>query len=129
MIIFIADKPSRLNISTNIPLVGTPSYKNFLKWLDKMKIWDDYCIFNSHTEEEKEFIRNLYNADFVFNRKSIFIALGNNAGKRLDDLKIKHFKLPHPSPRNRQLNNKKFIDDILQKCNNYILLNVKAHEA
>lgn len=29
------------------------------------------------------------------------IACGNEASKRLIKLKINHFKLPHPSPRNR----------------------------
>ena len=50
----------------------------------------------------------------------VVIALGNTASKALNKLKIKHFKLPHPSPRNRLLNNKKFITKQLKECRKYI---------
>jgi hypothetical protein len=48
------------------------------------------------------------------------IALGNVASKALDDLKIEHYKLPHPSPKNRKLNCKSFVQYALFLCKVYI---------
>ena len=43
-----------------------------------------------------------------------FIALGNKASEKLYD--IPHFKLPHPSGRNRKINNRQYIDEQLRLC-------------
>lgn len=49
-----------------------------------------------------------------------FVALGNEASKSLKQLMIRHFKLPHPSGRNRQVNNKKLIDKKLKECKKWL---------
>lgn len=48
------------------------------------------------------------------------ITLGNFASDALKRLNIKHFKLPHPSPRNRMLNDKNFEKLILTRCKEFI---------
>jgi len=48
------------------------------------------------------------------------IALGNYASLCLKKLNIKHFKMPHPSPRNRKLNDKQFEKDIIKECKKYL---------
>jgi len=64
---------------------------------------------------------------YRFNRESmltvdssgdVYVALGNNASRALYG--IPHFKLPHPSPKNRKLNDKEFIASELQKCYSYL---------
>lgn len=47
------------------------------------------------------------------------IALGNFASDALKKLGIEHFKLPHPSPRNLQINDKEFIQSRLDECKNF----------
>ena len=49
------------------------------------------------------------------------IALGGVASKALSKVGVEHFKMPHPSPRNRQLNDKQFEIDMLFKMKEYLL--------
>lgn len=48
------------------------------------------------------------------------VALGNTAEDALKKLGIIYFKLPHPSPRNRLLNDRESIDSLLYKCKMYL---------
>lgn len=116
-IIFVGDKPSSKNVSDKIPFVGTQSYKTLLNWIWKMDIdVTDVMIVNKSSipawflvaDDESRLYRHTY------------VALGNEAAKILQEYKLDHFKLPHPSGLNRQINDKAFIDSELEKCKNYI---------
>ena len=48
------------------------------------------------------------------------IALGPFVSKSLNRAHVNHFTLPHPSPLNRQLNDKTFEQDCLMKCKSYL---------
>lgn len=48
------------------------------------------------------------------------IALGNVASNSLKKLNIDHFKMPHPSGLNRQLNDKEFEKKKIKECYNYL---------
>jgi hypothetical protein len=54
------------------------------------------------------------------------VALGNEASRALDQLGVSHFKLPHPSGRNRQINDKAFISKKLEECKRYIEKHAKV---
>jgi uracil-DNA glycosylase len=112
-IVFIGDRPSSKNLDQKVPFVGTKSHSNLIKWTHYMGI-PGYLLLNSHTDADKSKIFDLASQGFKC------IALGNNSSKVLESLKIEHFKLPHPSPRNRLLNNKNYIDNELIKCKNYL---------
>lgn len=113
-VVFVGDKPSRYNIDPRIAFVGTQSFTNLCKWIANMQI-SEFIMVNSWTHDDMVEICRLFN-----NREKLFIALGNEASRRLDKLGIEHFKLPHPSPRNRLLNDKDFIDSELKKCHSYL---------
>jgi len=49
-----------------------------------------------------------------------FVAFGTNASKFLKKNNIPHFKLPHPSGLNRQINDKAYIISKLDECKKYI---------
>lgn len=113
MVIFVGDKPSSLNENPAIPFIGTPSWKTLLKWIDRLEV-SSYHVSNSFSPMDMVEVQ-CYNKD-----GNVFVALGNEASERLTKVGIGHFKLPHPSPRNRLLNDKKFIDSELEKCKNYL---------
>jgi hypothetical protein len=48
------------------------------------------------------------------------VALGGLVSKALSELHIEHYALPHPSPLNRQINDRDFIKKKLQECQNYL---------
>jgi hypothetical protein len=48
------------------------------------------------------------------------IALGGFPSAVLDRINITHFRLPHPSPRNRVLNDKVELGRILDECKRYV---------
>jgi uracil-DNA glycosylase len=110
-ILFVGDCPSAKNISVEVAFVGTKSHKILLDWIEKLGC-NHYEITNSHNEEQLTKIKNS-GADKI-------IALGNLASARLDKLNLSHFKLPHPSGRNRLLNNKQFINEKLIDAKIYL---------
>ena len=124
MIIFVGDKPSSKNTDPSIPFVGTQSYKRLLDWIWRMDInITNVGIFN------KDNLSTLSTSDHIF------IALGNKAEEALkkhhtyrwdaeNNKEVKfeaiYFKLPHPSPRNFKLNDKKYESDCLKKCKEWL---------
>ena len=48
------------------------------------------------------------------------LALGVFPSQALQKLNIDHFRLPHPSPRNRQLNDKTFEYMMLEECKGFV---------
>jgi hypothetical protein len=50
------------------------------------------------------------------------LALGNLVSTVLNKIDIEHFKLPHPSPRNRLLNDKNYERHVLGACKAYLEL-------
>jgi hypothetical protein len=113
MIIFVGDKPSNRNTDKTVAFDGTRSNVVLKQWARHLTIGNYYKV-NSVSRADMEFIRICkgYNATFI--------ALGNNASDRMESLNIEHFKLPHPSPRNRKLNDKDYVDKVLQECYSYI---------
>lgn len=113
MVLFVGDEPSRLNTDPNVAFVGSKSMPVLMKWIAKIKP-DEYDLVNSHTPFLVMCI------EVNSNLGDAIVALGNKASARLTKAGIPHFKLPHPSPRNRLNNDQKFIDTELKKCKNYL---------
>lgn len=113
MVLFVGDCPSRLNKDPEVAFIGSKSEPVLAQWFKKIGI-AQASLINSHNYDLMISIE-------VHNNLGVpIVALGNVASKRLTKAGILHFKLPHPSPRNRLLNNKKFIDSELEKCKNYL---------
>ena len=49
------------------------------------------------------------------------LALGEFVSLALNRLDIRHFKLPHPSPLNRLLNDKEYEKQVLKECKEYLI--------
>lgn len=115
MIIFVGDKPSIRNTVPGQAFIGTKSHKVLQEWAARMCLLN-FTMLNSQEADLPQLIR-------FHSIENQLVALGNNASKVLQQLGFKHFKLPHPSGRNRQLNNKEFIRQQLQNCKSYLAQN------
>jgi len=125
-VIFIGQNPSKHNLDQNIPFLGTKSERILLNWLKKMSIDYAHCIFMNVSNKPGKLKVSDYNLDalklLINHHKNVpVIALGNIASDVLNRINVKHFKLPHPSGKNRKLNDKTFINIELLKCKEYII--------
>lgn len=108
-VVFVGDEPSRINIDPDIAFVGAKCFQRLTEWINYLSP-DYYICLNSHTDRDISKIGILELNGFKI------IALGVNASKRLEESGITHFKLPHPSGLNRQLNDKRYVEQHLDAC-------------
>ena len=111
-IIFVGDKPSSKNTHPDVAFIGTPSHRNLVRWIGVLDCFN-YLLINSETHNNMKDIKQVSPTCKV-------VALGNNASVRLTEAGVKHFKLPHPSPKNRVLNDKPKLNSLLQLCKEYL---------
>jgi uracil-DNA glycosylase len=91
------------------------------KWCDELGV-ERYGFFNAVTHQGKCKIQDV---DFVrlqecVDNHNIVIALGAFASKCLELINKSHFRLPHPSPLNRLMNDKEFVKNTLADCKEFI---------
>ena len=125
MVIIVGDKPSSKNIDSAIAFVGTTSYKKLLEWIYELDLdinnvvlcnkdqFSSYEYIKAYKVETKNLLVEVDETDKI-------IALGKNAAKYLNELKVSYFELPHPSGLNRKLNDRKKITEILKNCKEWL---------
>lgn len=117
----VADKPGKGNLDPQVPLVGTSSYRNLLSWCGRIDL--DVTRMRMYNQIDRPF-EGLSGASLNVAIKSCHIkviALGEAAKKYLLKAGIdEFFCLPHPSGRNRLLNDNKFVKKTLEQCRDYI---------
>jgi hypothetical protein len=126
-ILFVGDKPSKYNTDPNFAFKGAKCEKRLMEWIEVVtrKPGRAAWISVSNFYEECELI-NSTNKDAAFKILEYWmsncpiIALGNNAEKYIKTITYQYFKLPHPSGRNRQLNDSRFIAVRLSEAVSYI---------
>ena len=94
------------------PFEGASCEKRLLDWVRILSKKSGYLIVN-RIDSDFIILVNLFLAT-----DSKIIALGNNASKDLG--KAPHFKLPHPSGKNRLLNDKDYIKSRLKECKKWL---------
>lgn len=112
MVLFIGDRPSKFNAIAGQAFIGTQSYKVLQKWAVALDL-KDFAMLNSEEVDLPHIIR-------FYSTGNQLVALGNKASKVLQQLGFNHFKLPHPSGRNRQLNDGIFVTQKLKECKQYL---------
>jgi uracil-DNA glycosylase len=115
MILFIGDKPSSKMRPNARPFEGAACEKRLMEWIRFLGIESDgYVLLN-----QSDWPNTLGWLTVALVRKYPVIALGNTASRYIS-ARNPHFKLPHPSGRNRQINDKVFINSKLEECKKYI---------
>jgi len=128
MILFVASNPSRLNKDAQVAMIGAKCEKTFTEWANYLVPNKFYRVVNVSDvipTTNRAIKRSEYDLLRLCNETihpavTKVVALGNTAADALDIIGIKYFKLPHPSPLNRFLNNKEQVDAVLQECKQWI---------
>lgn len=131
-IFIIGEKPSEHNIDPAVPFVGTKSYKTLLEWVYTLDInITDVHLLNS---TDLGLYRKIKHG-LTLNGVDKIICLGQVALSKVhkiyeeerasnflhDNVTLDRvFALPHPSGRNRKLNDKKYVDTILNQCKDWL---------
>lgn len=110
------------NILENKKVRKNSTFDRLNKWMDRLCI-SNYSFINT-TEKRFDTISShdvdpnrLKEAAIGYKK---VIALGGFASDSLKKAQIKHFKMPHPSPRNRLLNDRNYEMEQIKKCAKYL---------
>lgn len=124
MIYFVGSNPSVHDNGTDF-LGGTKTGRILETWIDLLRIKE--FRFTNVSWMQTVSNRTLKKSEFELDRletelKSAtkIIALGRTAQKALDCLGYTYFSLPHPSPRNRILNDIDYVFTRLAKCKEFL---------
>lgn len=98
----------------------SPTIKTLNKWLDALglktvsfiNLYEGYEI--DQGENQRDTIREMSkHYDKV-------LALGRDVSVALTGMAIDHYRLAHPSGLNRQINDPKYVHEMLEACKNYL---------
>lgn len=114
-VLFVGQNPSAKPASKNT------TFDRLNEWTADLGI-DMYgfvnaCSVPGKVTKAQVDLDNLRKAVYSFSK---VVALGNFASEALTSIGCDHFKLPHPSPLNRQINDKQFISNALSQCRQYL---------
>lgn len=109
-----------IGLNTSKKYGKSKSLKTLYNWLDVLdlhlvsftNLYGGYAIKPS--EKEDQFIQSI-SRDY-----DKIIALGDTVSNDLRRMGITHGYLPHPSGLNRKINNKKYVNERLEICKNYL---------
>ena len=96
------------------------SLDRLLDWCTAWKL-DEWDFMNCSDEPGDKYTIDFDRLKDAGQQFDKIIALGNVASNALKKVGVDHFKMPHPSPLNRQLNDKQFEKTMIEECYNYIM--------
>jgi uracil-DNA glycosylase len=110
-----------LSPSSNTKPFKNGTFARLLTWTTHvgLKQWDFCNIINEVNSVDTKLVNVEELKKKCENRKKI-IALGGVVSKVLDKYNIPHYKIDHPSPRNRNLNNKEYEAKMLESLKDYL---------
>ena len=101
---------------------GNPTLNRLYSWLDQLNVKHFSYIntFDTPTNTPK-FSYIDYNRLFTITQNyDKIICLGKFVSTAMNKLQVFHFCLPHPSPRNRKLNDYVYVQKIIDECGVYL---------
>ena len=101
------------------PVEKSGTFRKLDQWVAEWKLNSGYDFMNCSDEVGQKYTID-YDSLKVTSKYDKVIALGNVASNSLKRLNIDHFKMPHPSGLNRQLNDKDFEKKKIKECYNYL---------
>lgn len=110
-----SNRPTRKKIFKN------SMFDRLINWMNLLSI-DYFSFMNVCDRPGVVSIRDVDAKALIEASRSYskIIALGGIASDALKRCRIVHFRLPHPSPRNRLLNDPAYKFSVLRDCRNYL---------
>lgn len=113
--------PSSKNTDPNTPFAGTMSEKRLQSWIEYLGLKDYFLMNLSNRVESDSRLASVSDEELEQARQNLrsfrhIIALGSKVSQNLRKLNVPHWRLPHPSGRNRLLNDPKYVRMELDKC-------------
>lgn len=118
-VVFVGDRPSPTNVSNYIAFVGAKCFPRFIEWIKDLAP-DYYTCYNVHDSDGHTDLQNVVNIMNLLESGFKVIALGKQASAALLTQGIPHYEIPHPSGRNRKINDQYTIDQCLDLAKYYI---------
>ena len=114
--IFVGLNPSR--VSTKVHKNG--AWNRLCSWIDYL---DTGIVSFTNLSDDPEWDFKDIDYDSLLVQIIDYdrvIALGGYVSKTLNTLGIEHYTLPHPSPRNRMMNDQNKVNEILKDCKEWL---------
>ena len=112
-----------MNPSTKPTLKGKPNatFRKLEEWMNKCGVhYFSFCnTFDTPCEAKYDKVDKWRLIELSTHCDKV-IALGGFVSTTLNKLGIDHFKMPHPSPRNRLLNDKDYEKSMIKQCRKYL---------
>ena len=119
MLIVVGMNPSN-NTKTH-KINKNSTFDRLYKWMDQLGVKHYSFINCSNYQNDKISSEEVdYHVLELCKGYPKVIALGGFASDCLKKVGVAHFKLPHPSPRNRLLNDKEYEISVIQQCKEYM---------
>jgi uracil-DNA glycosylase len=127
-VVFVGSNPSQSS-STTLPFWGdTNSDKVLFSWIKVLPNTNDYRLCNVKdikTEDNKPLTLSQIKESLPELKSKIgsatkIVALGKTAAKALTLLHVDFYEMPHPSGRNRKLNDKKYVEEKIKGLLEYL---------
>lgn len=112
-----------MNPSTKPTLKGKPNatFKKLESWMSQVGVQHfSFCnTFDTPCEAKFDKVDKWRLIELSTHSDKV-IALGGFVSMTLNKLGIDHFKMPHPSPRNRLLNDKDYEKNMIKQCRKFL---------
>jgi hypothetical protein len=112
-----------MNPSTKPTLKGKPNatFRKLEQWMTQCNVdYFSFCNTFDETSEAKHSKVDFKRLCTLTSQYDKILALGGFVSVCLNKVNVDHFKLPHPSPRNRLLNDKSYEKKIITQCKVYL---------
>lgn len=136
MIVFVGLAPSTKNENPKLPFHGTKSWDRLQRWIREsgVKSYSLYNLFNEVLPKAKVLtIEELKPAAQRIATSCRYsdgvVALGVDASRALKSAGIKHYRLPHPSQRNRNFNHKGYEPEVVLKFKAWVTALYESKES
>lgn len=106
------------------PTLGTKrnaTFRNLEYWMDRLDI-RHFSFINTFDYPGDPRMSNVDfdNLEIACSEYNRVLALGNFVSSALCKIGVQHYVMPHPSPLNRNLNHKWWVDLMIEDCKDYL---------